>query len=175
MPSINFQCHNRSVNTCPHHYSTSPDLVRVSVPHHRSVALLSPPPPASSPQHTRELDATAARSTRIPHRCISPVCAAALVGSNGGRAGSLPRAHLRCLGFLPPAASSNPGDGGSDPRSNPSGRGSDSLRNLFAPPYRSPHASPVGRSIATPTTSFRLFVNSRCAVFPFFGVVPDAD
>ena len=157
MLSINFQCHNCSVNTCPDHYSMFPDLARVSVPLHRSVALLFFPP-ASRPQPPRELDATAARSTRIPRCCFSPVRTAALIGSNGGGASSLPRARLRsirCLGFLPLAASSNPGDGGSDPRSNLGGRGSDSLRQFFAPPYRSPHASPVGRSIATSTTSFR--------------------
>ena len=168
MPSNNFQCHNRSVNTCPDHYSTSPDLARVSVPLHRSVALLFFPP-ASRPQPPRELDATAARSARIPRRCFSPVRAAALIGSNGGGAGSLPRACLRsirCLGFLLPAASSNPGDRGLDPWSNSSAGGSDQLRSLFALPYRSLRASPVGRSIPTPTTSFSFFVN--CAGVQYF-------
>ena len=112
---------------------------------------------------------------RIPRRrCISPVCAAALVGSNGGGAGSLPLAHLRCLGFPPPAASSNPGDGGSNRRSNSGRGGSDSLPRFFAAPHRSPRAF-WGRSIATrpEASGYR-----ELAVFslPFFPVcVPDAE
>ena len=94
--------------------------------------------------------------------------------SNGGGAGSLPLAHLRCLGFPPPAASSNPGDGGSNRRSNPGRGGSDSLPRFFAAPHRSPRAF-WGRSIATrpEASGYR-----ELAVFslPFFPVcVPDAE
>ena len=171
MPSINFHCHNRLVTTCPYHYSTSSRTCVSFFFPQCSLPLSLPQPPqenSTQPPHAPSPPPHSSPPLHLP--CVRRWSRR----SNGGAAGSLPLAHLRCLGFPPPAASSNPGDGGSDRRSNPGRGGSDSLPRFFAAPHRSPRAF-WGRSIATrpEASGYR-----ELAVFslPFFPVcVPDAE